>query len=455
MTVGVIQAQMEPERAQGRLRLRHHLRHQLRVRLRLPARQPRRRARGHRPARPHFAIVDEVDSILIDEARTPLIISGQPEEAADTYYAFARIVKGFKLGEDYEVDEKRKTAAPTEEGVHKVEKALGIENLYAPGNGQMVNHLIQALQAQALYKNDVEYVVIGRRGQDRRRVHRPHHGGPALVGGPAPGGRGQGGREDRGGEHHRRDGHDPELLPPVREARRHDRHGAHRGQRVPRDLQARGRADPDQRAGHAPRPERPHLQDRGREVPRRRRRHRRAPRRRASRCSSARSRSRSRSASPRLLERKGIPHNVLNAKQHERRGRDHPGRRAAGRGHDRDQHGRPRRRHQARRGRARGRRPVRARHRAPRVAAHRQPAARPLRPPGRPRRDALLPLGRGRARAPVRRRPHLHDPRQARARRGRADRAQDAHEAHRGRAEARRGDATSRSARTCSSTTTC
>jgi preprotein translocase subunit SecA len=111
--------------------------------------------------RPHtFAIVDEVDSILVDEARTPLIIAGQPEESSDTYYTFANIVKGFKLGEDYEVDEKRKTAAPSEQGVTKVEKALGIENLYAPGSSQMVNHLIQALRAQSLYNNGVEYLVV-------------------------------------------------------------------------------------------------------------------------------------------------------------------------------------------------------------------------------------------------------------------------------------------------------
>jgi len=106
-----------------------------------------------------YAIVDEVDSILIDEARTPLIISGQPEEAPETYYTFARLARTLKLGDDYEIDEKRKTAAPSEEGVHKVEQALGLENLYAPQNGQLVNHLIQSLKAEALYKRDVEYVV--------------------------------------------------------------------------------------------------------------------------------------------------------------------------------------------------------------------------------------------------------------------------------------------------------
>jgi preprotein translocase subunit SecA len=111
--------------------------------------------RGH-----WFAIVDEVDSILIDEARTPLIISGEPEQAAETYYAFARAIKNLELGEDYEVDEKFHTASPTESGVDKIEKALGVDNLYAPENGQLVNHLIQAIKAKELYKRDDEYVVI-------------------------------------------------------------------------------------------------------------------------------------------------------------------------------------------------------------------------------------------------------------------------------------------------------
>jgi preprotein translocase subunit SecA len=106
-----------------------------------------------------FAIVDEVDSILIDEARTPLIISGEPEAAAETYYAFARAVGELELENDYEVDEKMHTAAPTEEGVSKIEKALRVDNLYAAENGQLVNHLIQAIKAKELYHRDVEYVV--------------------------------------------------------------------------------------------------------------------------------------------------------------------------------------------------------------------------------------------------------------------------------------------------------
>src|SRR6478672_976668 len=111
--------------------------------------------RGH-----NFAVVDEVDNILIDEARTPLIISGAPEQAAQTYYTFARLAKQLEgvqakeklrsLGEsrdtseaeyDYEYDEKHKTVAPTERGVHNTEQFLDIENLYLSENGGLVNHL--------------------------------------------------------------------------------------------------------------------------------------------------------------------------------------------------------------------------------------------------------------------------------------------------------------------------
>jgi preprotein translocase subunit SecA len=122
-----------------------------------------------------YAIVDEVDSILIDEARTPLIISGEPETAARTYYDFARVVrqlqgveakfvpKGQEKPEDdadYEFDPKFKTVAPRESAIEKVEQALGIDNLYDPRNAQLVNHLIQGLKAESLYQRDVDYVVI-------------------------------------------------------------------------------------------------------------------------------------------------------------------------------------------------------------------------------------------------------------------------------------------------------
>ncbi len=107
----------------------------------------------------NYAIVDEVDSILIDEARTPLIISGMPESAADIYYRFAAIMPRLRAGEDYEVDEKKRQVAPTESGVEKVEKALGVENLYDDVNTNLVNHLNQALRAQTLFHKDKEYIV--------------------------------------------------------------------------------------------------------------------------------------------------------------------------------------------------------------------------------------------------------------------------------------------------------
>jgi preprotein translocase subunit SecA len=107
----------------------------------------------------HFAIVDEVDSILIDEARTPLIISGPAEKAADVYYAFARIVPKLTAGVDFEVDEKHRTVAVTESGVEKVERELGVDNLYDNVNSQLINHLNQALKAHGLFKKDVDYVV--------------------------------------------------------------------------------------------------------------------------------------------------------------------------------------------------------------------------------------------------------------------------------------------------------
>ena len=126
-----------------------------------------------------FAIVDEVDNILIDEARTPLIISGSPEAAADLYYTFARLAKSLDgveskpklkaLGEskdtseadyDYEYDEKHKTVAPTERGVDKAEKFLGVENLYLSEHGTLVNHLIQSLKAESLYRRDKDYAVV-------------------------------------------------------------------------------------------------------------------------------------------------------------------------------------------------------------------------------------------------------------------------------------------------------
>ncbi len=107
----------------------------------------------------NFAIIDEVDSILIDEARTPLIISAPAEEAADLYYRFAELVPKLAEKEDYLVDEKLRTATLTEAGIAKMEGWLSVENLYVQGGMKLVHHLEQALRAHALYKKDKDYVV--------------------------------------------------------------------------------------------------------------------------------------------------------------------------------------------------------------------------------------------------------------------------------------------------------
>jgi preprotein translocase subunit SecA len=107
----------------------------------------------------NFAIVDEVDSILIDEARTPLIISGPTEDSTDKYYKINRIIPSLKKDVDYTIEEKTKTAALTEEGNIKVEKMLGAGNLYDPENVDLVHHVHQALKAHALFNRDVDYVV--------------------------------------------------------------------------------------------------------------------------------------------------------------------------------------------------------------------------------------------------------------------------------------------------------
>jgi preprotein translocase subunit SecA len=110
--------------------------------------------RGH-----HFSIVDEVDSILIDEARTPLIISGPAEESTDKYYKIDKIIPKLIQEIDYTLDEKHRTVTPTEEGVSKCERLLGLGNLYDPAHMEVIHHVYQALRAHTLYKRDVDYVV--------------------------------------------------------------------------------------------------------------------------------------------------------------------------------------------------------------------------------------------------------------------------------------------------------
>ncbi|MGA3280061.1 MAG: preprotein translocase subunit SecA [Smithella sp.] len=107
----------------------------------------------------HYAIVDEVDSILIDEARTPLIISGPSEESTDKYYKINQIIPRLKRDVDYSIDEKSRTVVLTEEGVAHVEGYLNVQNLYEPRNIEIVHHVNQALRAHTLFKRDVDYLV--------------------------------------------------------------------------------------------------------------------------------------------------------------------------------------------------------------------------------------------------------------------------------------------------------
>ena len=390
---------------------------------------------------------------------------------------------GWCKDEDYEVDEKKRTISVLEPGITKVEDHLGIDNLYDSVNTPLISFMNNAIKAKELFRNDKEYVVMngevlivdehtGRMLHGRRYNEGLHQAIEAKEG-----------VTDPRGVPDPRDDHAAELLPHVRQALGHDRHGDDRGSRVRQDLQARRRADPDQPADGPRRPARPGLPHRGGQVRRGRRGHRRAQPARASRSWSAPSRSRSPSCSPVCCKQQGVPHSVLNAKQHAERGQDRRDGRPQGRGHRRDQHGRSRHRHHARwlrrvprrpgaaqagprpgrdqrrvrsrlagHGRAdqgpgrrrarrgpRPRRSLRPGHRAPRVPPHRQPAPRPFRPSGRPGRVPLLPLAPGRADAAVQVRLGRLGAHHAQGPRRRPDREQAGHELHRLRAGPGRG----------------
>ena len=194
----------------------------------------------------HYAIVDEVDSILIDEARTPLIISGASEESTDTYYVVDRVIPRLKEEADFTIDEKLRTVSLSEDGVTKVEKLLGVENLYDPRNILLLHHVNQGLKAHALFKRDVDYVVkdgeviivdefTGRLMPGRRWSDGLHQAVEAKE-------------NVKIESENQTSGHDhfPKLLPHVQEAGRDDRDGRHRGGRVPANLQPAGDGDSDQ-----------------------------------------------------------------------------------------------------------------------------------------------------------------------------------------------------------------
>ena len=402
-----------------------------------------------------FAIVDEVDSILIDEARTPLIISGEPETAATTYYDFARIAKGLTgapatrktekgedetelSGADYLYDEKHKTISPAQTAIDAVERALAIENLYDPRNVQLVNHLTQALKAQSLYQRDVDYVIqdgevkivdeyTGRIMEGRRWSEGLHQAIEAKEGvriqeenvtlatitlqnyfrlyEKLAGMTGTAKTEEKEFVEIY-DLHVVEIPTNVPVTRQDENDFIFKTKEakfaaVIDDIAERHEKGQPVLVGTIAVETSEYLSE--------------------------------------LMTRRGIPHNVLNAKEHERESEiikdaGQPGlvtiaTNMAGRGVD----------IKLGEGVVDARRPLRARDRAARVAPDRQPAARPLGPSGRPGRDALLPLGAGRPRAPLRRRPDPRDHGALQAPGRPADGGGDPLAPDRGRAEEGRG----------------
>ena len=240
--------------------------------------------RGH-----FYAIVDEVDSILIDEARTPLIISGPSSGEANRWFVeFAKIAKTLEAGRRLrgrreEAHDRRARARHREgRGLPRHRQPLRVGEHAAHLVPEQLDQGARAVQARHRLRRDE------RRGHDRRRAHRPHPGRPSLQRGHPPGDRGEGGRAGQGREPDPRDRDAAELLPPLREARRHDRHGRDRGRRVHVDVPARRRAHPDEQADDPQGPVRPRLQERAGEVRPGRRGHRPAARAPASPSWSAR-----------------------------------------------------------------------------------------------------------------------------------------------------------------------
>ena len=275
--------------------------------------------RGH-----NYAIVDEVDSILVDEARTPLIISGPLEDRSELYNTIDAFILQLRP-DDYEIDEKQRTAIFTEDGTEKLENLLRAagqlkgESLYDVENVAIVHHVNNALKAHRLFQQRQGLHRPQRRDRHHRRVHRPHDAGPPLFGRPAPGAGSQGARGDPAGEPDARLDHLPELFPHVREARRHDRHGARpkprnsatsTASKSPRSRPT-CRSCASTRTTRSTGPSRRSTRRSSSEI-------KRAPAPRASRSWSAPPRSRSPSSWPSACARKGFKDfQVLNARYHE------------------------------------------------------------------------------------------------------------------------------------------
>ena len=233
--------------------------------------------RGH-----YFAIVDEVDSILIDEARTPLIISGPASGEANRWFGeFANVAKRLIDGEDYEVDEKKRTVGVLEPGIEKVEDYLGIDNLYESANTPLISFLNNSIKAKALFKKDKDYVVM-----NGEVLIVDEHTGRILVG-----------RRYSEGIHQAIEAKEGVQVKAENQTLAtvtlqnyfrlyaklcgHDRYRRDRGVGVHGDVQARRHPDSHQQADGACRQRRPRLQERGDQVRAGRRRHRRAPPHRA------------------------------------------------------------------------------------------------------------------------------------------------------------------------------
>ena len=199
----------------------------------------------------HFAIIDEVDNILIDEARTPLIISGPAHDDVTRYAKADKIARQLKKGPHFEVNEKDHTAHLTDEGVRAAEQLAGVESFYTAGNMEWPHLIDNSLKAHHLYKRDVNYVVNGERSHHRRRVHRPLDARPQLERRSAPGRRSQGRRPHQGREPNARHDHAAKLLQALQQNLRHDRHRHDRGGRVLEDLQARRHRRPHEQAARS------------------------------------------------------------------------------------------------------------------------------------------------------------------------------------------------------------
>ncbi len=179
--------------------------------------------RGH-----NFAIVDEVDSILIDEARTPLIISGPSEESTDKYYKVDKLLPRLRRDEDYAIDEKARTVVLQESGIEKAEQFLGDRQPLRPQELRHGAPHPTGLEGARALQTGRGLHGEGRPGRHRGRVHRAPDAGTPLFGRVTPGSGGEGRRQDRAREPDARDHHVPELLPDVQEAGRHDRYSRNR-----------------------------------------------------------------------------------------------------------------------------------------------------------------------------------------------------------------------------------